>query len=372
MTHLHGAPTPLPPQPAGPGPTAATKILLGIVAVLVVAIIAVVAAIVIDRGDDKPSPDPVATQISDAAPSPGEQHADDPSADAPTAPVAGAYPGAGGARPDGATPLRTYTKSGVTHAHLLTPTGGIGCDFSTPNEYTGQGQCGVRSMSGPDSPLGCVNRSGTCKGKWLFQFKDDRVGDPVDSSGTTGWMNQPANDGYQVPRVEYGKQYYFDDWAIASEENGLTVWNSTTGSGVFLSREKAERFDGPGRGTETAARGDDQKIVLGSAVSNSRGFGTVQPREIHSGGSGSSTYAYDLTWRDWGGDRATATGLGYYAPPGAPRANAPIEEDVPITVVAFEPSMCNGQRAYTKVAYFFPGKSETFESARVLNACWER
>lgn len=354
-----------------------TKVLLAIVAVLAVAVIAAVTALVVGRGGDSGQSATPATSVEQGQPAPQASDARPPSQSAaPAAPVVGAYPGAGGPRPASAEPLPTYTGrySNLLSAHLLTPTGGIGCDFNAPDPARNgnQGACGVRSMNRADSPLGTEKLAGSTKGKWLFQFADNRVGDPVATSGTTGWMNQPAGDGYQVPRVQYGKQYYFQDWAIASELNGLTVWNTETGSGVFLSNEKAEKFDGPGGDGGAPPNNGDPEIVLGSSTSNSKGFGNARPAVIHSGGSGSSTYAYDLSWQDWGGERATGIGLGYYAQPGSGRANAPVEEGVPVTVVAFEPTMCQGQRAYTKVAYYFPSKGETFESARILSACWDR
>lgn len=366
------------PAAAGIAGLPAVPLLVGIIGVLVVALIAAVVGIAAtgDSGADDVAQSPAGAQAQPEAQADPDGEA--PAADEPpaapaeaTAPVPGAYAGAGGPRPASAEPLPTYiSRSGrLASAHLLTPTGGIGCDFQTADSDGRQGLCGVVSMNNPDSPLGTENRAGSIEGRWIFPFADDRVDAPVDSSGTTGWMNQPANDGYQVPRAEYGKQYYFEDWVCASEQNGLTCWNTTTGSGVFLSNEKAERFDGPGGGT---ADSDDGAIVIGSAAPNSKGFGSVKPTMIHSGGSGSSTYAYDLTWSSWGGDRAEATGLGYYVEPGSPRATSPIEEDVPITVVAYEPGTCNGQRTYLKVAYYFHTKGETFDTGRTLNACWDR
>ena len=364
MTNQNGYP---PPQQAGPGLATSAKALLAGLAILAVrAVASVIAVIATGVGGDESSTAAVTTTVEATTPgTANEDHPepDDQPADSSTPPVAGAFPGAGDARPDGAEPLPTYVGrySGLESAHLLTPTGNIGCDFQTADDKGSQGLCGVVSFNTAGSPLGCVQRHRDCKGKWVFPFENDRVSEPTDSSGTTGWMNQPANDGYTVPQVEYGKQYYFQDWVVASEFNGLTVWNTSTGSGVFLSREKAERFDGPGAGDPAPRNGSGtaETIVLGSAADNSRGFGTAQPSEIHSGGSGSSTYAYDLTWQDWGSDRATATGLGY----------SPVD-GVPVTVVAFEPGQCGGQRAYTKVAYY--GEGESFESASTLNVCWQR
>ncbi|OBA38995.1 hypothetical protein A5766_04375 [Gordonia sp. 852002-51296_SCH5728562-b] len=288
---------------------------------------------------------------------------------APAPPVEGAYAGAGGPRPATAEPLPTYVGR-YTHlrsAHLLTPTGGIGCDFNEPDANGKQGQCGVTSFNTSNSPLGCVNRVGTCKGKWLFGFADNRVGEPYDSSGTTGWMNQPASDGYQVPRVQYGHQYYFDDWAIASEFNGLTVWNTTTGSGVFLSKQKSERFEGPGTSAPTAG---GEAIALGAPQSGGAGYGSVEPRDIDLGGASSTSQMKNITWTDWGSDRATGTGIGNYQPPD--KSGIYRESGVAGNVVAFDPGTCGGKRAYTKIAYFFPSKGERFDAANAIDICTSR
>lgn len=261
---------------------ASTKVLLAIAAVLAVAVAASVAAVVVsNKGDGAPQaagPSSSAPASQQAGPSSAQQAPSQPSA--PVAPIPGAFAGAGGPRPANAEPLPTYTRSGVKYAHILSPTGGIGCDFSTQNQYTRQGQCGVTSMNSKSSPLGTEKLGIDIKGKWLFQLSNNRVGDPVGNNGTTGWMNQPANDGYTVPRVQYGKQYYFENWVVAAEMNGLTVWNTVTGSGVFLSNEKAETFDGPGRGSDSSSGASDDSIVLGSMPPNGRGYGTAKPSEV--------------------------------------------------------------------------------------------
>ncbi|GAC80834.1 hypothetical protein SAMN04488550_0603 [Gordonia malaquae] len=348
-----------------------TKVLLAIVAVLVVAVIAAVTALVISRGPD--SDQTAAPTDSPNSSEPARQSGAPASTDQPTppaAPVAGAYPGAGGPRPASAAPLPTYVSryGKLESAHLLTPTGGIGCDFSTQNEYTRQGQCGVRSMNTTSSPFGTEKIGGTDKGRWLFQLSNDRVGEPVGNTGTTGWMNQPLSDGYQVPRVQYGKQYYFQDWAIASEMNGLTVWNTTTGSGIFLSNEKVEKFDGPG-GSSPPARDDEgaEPVVLGSMPSNGTGYGSARPTEIYAGGSPTSRIT-GITWSDWGGAQAVGTGTGVWREDG----RVGREQYIPATVVASDIGTCNGKRAYLKIVWYFPSKGETADAGREMKTCWDR
>ncbi|WP_299487266.1 hypothetical protein [uncultured Gordonia sp.] len=176
-----------------------------------------------------------------------------------------------------------------------------------------------------------------------------------------------ASEGYQVPRVAYGKQYYFEDWAIASEMNGLTVWNVTTGSGVFLSNEKAETFDGPGQPGPATTTATAEDVVLGSMPSNGAGYGTSRPTEVYAGGSPTSRIT-NITWSSWGGDRAEGSGTGTYRVDG----RVGKEQYIPATVVASNIGMCNGKRAYLTIAWYFPSKGETASAGREMKTCWDR
>lgn len=364
-----------PQESGGPTNSLLVKILIALSVAVVVALIAVVALFatstagnsedagaatttvtVPSSGEYPPAPEPVANQEPPAQ------------RDAPDAvpPVAGAYPGGGGPRPATAEPLPTYTGrySKLESAHLLTPSGNIGCDFNAPDDSGSQGLCGIKSFNSPSSPLGTEKSVGNRKGKWIFPFAANRIGEPTIGSGTTGWMNQPASDGYQVPVAEYGKQYYFQDWVCASEEPGLTCWNTSTGSGVFLSREKAERFDGPA--TPAAAdspSGQDADVVFGSMASNGKGLGQSQPGIIYFGGDPTGR-VMDVTWNSWGGDKAEAAGLGNWREAGVGTHEAPA------TVVAFDVGTCNGKRAYRKAAIFFPQRGEAFDPANGVNICF--
>ncbi|MGI6795727.1 hypothetical protein [Gordonia sihwensis] len=353
---------PSPPTKRGP----LLPILITTVVVLVVALVVAVVLVVMNDGDRDDSASPAAATSTETADAPQTAPAATTTAEPePQAPVVGAYVGAGGPRPAGAEPLPTYTGryTKLLSAHLLTPTGGIGCDFNAADQDGRQGQCGVRSMNTTSSPLGTEVIGGTRKGKWLFQLSGNKVGAPTGNSGTTGWMNAPG-EGYTVPRVEYGKQYYFEDWAIASEVNGLTVWNVTTGSGVFLSNEKVETFDGPGPATATATAED---VVLGSMPSNGKGYGTSRPTEVYAGGSPTSRIT-NITWSSWGGDRAEGTGTGTYRVDG----RVGREQYIPATVVASNIGMCNGKRAYLTIAWYFPSKGETASAGREMKTCWDR
>lgn len=367
------APAALSTSAAAASGLASIPVLATIALALTVAVAAALGWVVTrDDSDGERSAMPASTSLGPEDTSSGSAHpsagSPAPESAQPDPPVPGAYPGAGGSRPVSATPLPTYVSryGRLTSAHLLTPTGGIGCDFQSPGPEGKQGQCGVRSMNTVNSPLGTEKIGGSTKGKWLFPFAHNHVGAPYGSSGTTGWMNQPANDGYQVPRVEYGKQYYFENWAIASQENGLTVWNTTTGAGVFLSNEKAETFTGTGNQAPTAGS-DDQTTVLGSMPSNGRGYGTAKPAEVYAGGSPTSRIR-DITWSDWGADRAEGVGIGTWREGG----RVGREQYIPATVVASDIGTCDGKRAYLKINWYFPSKGETLDSREGMRTCWTR
>lgn len=342
---------------------------LATVAVLLVIAVGVFAAVMLRDGDkDQPTNSAASSAVSQPPAAPAQQPREQPGPtpeSRPTAPVDGAYVGAGGPRPPGAIPLSTYVSryGKVTSAHLLTPTEGIGCDFQEAGSDGKQGQCGVRRFNRTTSPLGTETYGGSTKGKWLFQLVGDRVGQPVATSGTTGWMNQPANDGYQVPRVEYGKQYYFQDWVVASEENGLTLWNTKTGSGVFLSNERVETFEGPGRSAPTTGT-SGETVVLGSLPSNGTGFGTEKPTGIYAGGSPTSRVT-DITWSSWGGAIAEGNGTGTYR-----QGRVGSEQYIPAVIVASDIGTCGGKRAYLKIAWHFPSKGETAGVGREMKTCW--
>lgn len=362
------------PQSSGPNQSRLIKVLIGILGVIAVAVVAL--AVVLVAGGGKGEANSTDEVPATTVPAPfGEQNSDTPMLNPeppavenrPEAvpPVPGAYPGGGGPRPATAVPLPTYTGrySNALSAHLVTPTANIGCDFNAPDHRGGQGLCGVVSFNSSSSPLGTERLGGQQKGKWVVPFSDNRIGAPTASSGTTGWMNQPANDGYQVPIVEYGKQYYFQDWVCASEMNGLTCWNTTTGSGVFLSREKVERFDGPATPGPDSPQGQGLDIVFGSTAPNGRGLGESRPSTIYYG-SDPTGRVMDVTWSSWGEDRAEGNGLGNWRQPGIGTFETPAE------VVAFDPGSCGGKTAYRKAAIYFPSKGEVFDPSNFVEICF--
>lgn len=359
---------PSPPTNRGP----LLPILITTVAVLTIALVVAVVLIVMNAGDSGDAASPTAATSTETADAPQTSPAATTTAEPePQAPVVGAYVGAGGPRPAGAEPLPTYTGryTKLRSAHLMTPTGGIACDFNAADQDGRQGQCGVRSMNTPSSPLGTEVIGGATKGKWLFQLSGNKVGAPIGSTGTTGWMNAPS-EGYTVPRVEYGKVYFFESWVMASEMNGLTVWNTETGSGVFLSNEKVETFNGPGQPGPATTTATTDTIVLGAPQSNGRGYGAEQPSEIHLGGASSTSHMQNIIWTDWGSDRATGNGVGNYQPPN--KTGIYRESNTPGSVVAFAPGTCDGKPAYTKIVYYFPSKGQAFDEANAIDICTPR
>ncbi|RDH12013.1 hypothetical protein DVB88_09685, partial [Tsukamurella pulmonis] len=269
--------------------------------------------------------------------------------------------------PADAEPLPTYTAGGVTSASLLTPSGGIGCDFAASAD---QGGCGVRAYN-QSKPYGCTTFAGTCKANWFFPFAGDRVGAIKARTDTTGWMNRAAAS---VPRVAYGKSVYFQDWVCASAFTGLTCWNTNTGSGVFLSNERSEAFTGPGEAAapapttattaaETRAPSSGAAIILGSMPSNGTGYGTERPAEVYNGGSITGRVT-GITWSSWGGERAEGRGTGYNAM-GSVMDGAP--ETYPAQVVAFDPGTCNGKQAYRKL--FVGAANQVFNPASAIDVC---
>ncbi|GAA1078818.1 hypothetical protein [Tsukamurella spumae] len=295
---------------------------------------------------------------------------------APVAPVPGAYVGAGGPRPADATPLPTYLVGGVRSAHLSSPSGGIKCDFQVASSDGFQGQCGVRSYA-TSSPYGCTPVDGGrgCKANWLFPFRNGLVEAITMTRGTTGWMNVTPSTGYTIPVIAYGRSVYFDDWVCASAFNGMTCWNTKTGSGVFMSNERSEKFTGPGASgavqapVQTSAAPPTQQeqgeaVVLGSLPSNGSGYGVVRPGAIDNGASITGRVT-GISWSSWGGDRAEGRGTAYNAM-GDVMGGAP--ETYPVQLVAFEIGTCDGKRAYRKLAVYKAGG--TFNAASASDVCW--
>ncbi|WP_315503315.1 LppP/LprE family lipoprotein [Actinomyces radicidentis] len=145
---------------------------------------------------------------------------------ADSAPVEGAYAGAGGDRPASAV--------AVSGDAIVTPRGNIGCDFSST---VGNNGCGVLSYI-EDQPEGVAAGSGHTN--WWIYLDGMNGSGGVPEVGPRG--DAPAFASGSAMTVDYGQVVYSGDWVCASEEAGLTCWNDKTGHGAFMNRSGTETF----------------------------------------------------------------------------------------------------------------------------------
>lgn len=153
-----------------------------------------------------------------------------PSAKRSPVSIPGAYPGAGGPRPANATPI-TAVHSG--YAVIVTPSKNISCEFSD----TSAG-CGVVNYT-DSKPYG----SDELGPKWWVRMKSPASADQAEpeivSRSEPALFQKPETPGQQV---EYGTVVYHGDHVCASEDAGLTCWNTTTGHGAFMNRDATATF----------------------------------------------------------------------------------------------------------------------------------
>ncbi|RAO32474.1 hypothetical protein PSN13_03807 [Micromonospora saelicesensis] len=91
------------------------------------------------------------------------------------------------------------------------------------------------------------------------------------------------------------------------------------------------------------------------------GYQAVEPKQIANGGSPTGAVS-DITWQNWGTDRATGTGTGWVE--GETVAGGHEEK---MTVVAFDLGTCGGRPAYRAV-HWYP-TSESYDPAHYIDAC---
>lgn len=146
----------------------------------------------------------------------------------PAPPVTGAYAGAGGPVPSGATPITTMKQG---YAVIRTPSGNIGCDI------TGQ-ELGCRISSYlQDEPYGRVPGGPR---SWVT-ISGDQTG-IHHHGGVNMFMTLGPDDVLPTQTVDYGQVVYHGKYVCASEFHGLTCWDSNNGRGAFMSRERTEFF----------------------------------------------------------------------------------------------------------------------------------
>ena len=172
--------------------------------------------------------DSAAIALPTARPSAGSGAS--PSATRSPVSIPGAYPGAGGPRPANATPI-TAVHSG--YAVIITPSKNISCEFSDTTAG-----CGVMNYMN-SKPYGSYELGP----KWWVRMKNsasaDQAKPEIVSRSEPPLSQKPETSGQQV---EYGTVVYHGDYVCASEDAGLTCWNTTTGHGAFMNRDATTTF----------------------------------------------------------------------------------------------------------------------------------
>ena len=172
--------------------------------------------------------DSAAIALPTARPSAGSGAS--PSATRSPVSIPGAYPGAGGPRPANATPI-TAVHSGS--AVIITPSTNLCCEFSDTTAG-----CGVMNYMN-SKPYG----SDELGPKWWVRMKNsasaDQAKPEIVSRSEPPLSQKPETSGQQV---EYGTVVYHGDYVCASEDAGLTCWNTTTGHGAFMNRDATTTF----------------------------------------------------------------------------------------------------------------------------------
>lgn len=124
--------------------------------------------------------------------------------------------------------------------------------------------------------------------------------------------------------------------------------------------------------TSTPKRTDAKRsIVLGRSLPKPYqpiGYGTARPSTIFNGGGiAISGRVVGVVWRSWGGNTAVASAIGWWVPKGAKGISE--GKAAAVTVVASDPGMCHGRRAYRRLLIFFPNHNQTAASSAPLDIC---
>lgn len=111
-----------------------------------------------------------------------------------------------------------------------------------------------------------------------------------------------------------------------------------------------------------------EQVKLGADrwwISPTAGLGRPHPRRLHYGGDGYS-WITRITWRNWGGRRATGSGIGWFVPRGLSNGEG---YDLPIEIKAFNLGSCGNGPAYTAFEMYFPSKGGSFNPFTYFDAC---
>jgi hypothetical protein len=95
------------------------------------------------------------------------------------------------------------------------------------------------------------------------------------------------------------------------------------------------------------------------------GFGEVRPSKIFNGGDPTGLVTH-ISWKSWGGARASGTGMSDYVRPGQSVATGTQHA---VTVVAFNRATCHGRSMYRAVEWYFPAHGGRFSPHRYENIC---
>ena len=232
----------------------------GVIAIIVVAAVVVLAAIGVtvwalvlrDRGDESAANIPTgqgtlgsgdADIVFDAEESepvkekPKKEEKEESSATSEcTPPIPGAYECAGGAIPADAKALTVYDMDyGGEWASLQDPSGNIMCDIYGKDWGNG----GTITCYVPSWPQD------------LNPYDEDVGGAPVAVMGPIGFPQYSAmtdvllgfsSGSFEGNTLPYGSVWYFEDFVVASEKNGITFWNAESGYGALIDSDGMETF----------------------------------------------------------------------------------------------------------------------------------
>lgn len=142
--------------------------------------------------------------------------------------VPDAYKCAGGPIPSNAIPLTVFdTQQNITA--IVTPSGNITCD-----SYADFIQCrmGKRWPAGVNP----IRKNGGPMENEGVDAVTLHTSGPIGAGVAT---DAPAGAAFQARRQElpYGTVWRHDNYVLASEEAGLTIWNADTGFGALINRD---------------------------------------------------------------------------------------------------------------------------------------
>lgn len=156
-----------------------------------------------------------------------------PAPQPPTKPLEDApsymHPAVGGPLPTTAKPAEVFAEGNSgRYALIVSPSGNIVCQIASREDAS----CVMKTMN--------------------KEFPRDESGAPMNEIAAGGPQvpEQRAplgellwqHEGVEAQTIPYGEQVHFDGVVCASERNGMTCWDVTTGHGAFLNKQRIEGF----------------------------------------------------------------------------------------------------------------------------------